>query len=357
MHPTLRSSKELLLEPFDSCLAGDAVKVFRTNYQQFRLGRARGARGEPFRRALADPPIQKLPSIIFDVLQVHSPLPEETIDEVVYEENSWEDSGSANVHVMLRIISEFRMAYRQFRRGGWQLTNQCALSRHTAQMTIRHLDLLPVTQHAKLLKGLSLQQRSGSSVGTEEGGGTTGGGGAVAGDDGMHVHFGAGKLGLGLILPALVRSGRPFAVLDPPLAAWDPLLNSAAREVAVEVNGEPLTSLTVVRPAEQEKGGEPHNAAAGGGDLLSGSKNKMKKRLLVLCGDSRVEDEMVLRQLIDSATSFSTSVGPGMPGVRDMLLRYKVAAHTATLYGCENDHKAVLLPVISVGGFLCVLLC
>eukprot|EP00922_Rhytidocystis_sp_ex-Travisia-forbesii_P045762 GHVS01068282.1.p1 GENE.GHVS01068282.1~~GHVS01068282.1.p1 ORF type:complete len:304 (-),score=44.46 GHVS01068282.1:166-1077(-) len=49
----------------------------------------------------------------------------------------------------------------------------------------------------------------------------------------------------------------------------------------------------------------------------------------------------MLRNLIDSASSFSTSVGPALPKVGDMIMRYKTNCRPATLYGCENDHKAV----------------
>ena len=37
----------------------------------------------------------------------------------------------------------------------------------------------------------------------------------------FHVHFGAGKLGLGLVVPAIAATGDPFAVVARPSSAWD----------------------------------------------------------------------------------------------------------------------------------------
>ena len=36
----------------------------------------------------------------------------------------------------------------------------------------------------------------------------------------LHLHFGAGRLGLGLVLPAVSASGVPFAAIQRPKARW-----------------------------------------------------------------------------------------------------------------------------------------
>ena len=36
----------------------------------------------------------------------------------------------------------------------------------------------------------------------------------------LHLHFGAGRLGLGLVLPAVSASGVPFAAVQRPKARW-----------------------------------------------------------------------------------------------------------------------------------------
>ena len=40
----------------------------------------------------------------------------------------------------------------------------------------------------------------------------------------FHVHIGAGKLGLGLIIPALLQSTCPFAILQRPSRSWDAII-------------------------------------------------------------------------------------------------------------------------------------
>lgn len=41
-----------------------------------------------------------------------------------------------------------------------------------------------------------------------------------------HVHFGAGRLGLGLVVPALAASGIPFAVIQRPQSKWAEIFDS-----------------------------------------------------------------------------------------------------------------------------------
>lgn len=63
----------------------------------------------------------------------------------------------------------------------------------------------------------------------------------------FHVHFGAGKLGLGLVLPALVAGGVPFAVLQRPSEAWAPVLQSSVAFIDIIVNEDCITQLRVIR--------------------------------------------------------------------------------------------------------------
>jgi hypothetical protein len=38
------------------------------------------------------------------------------------------------------------------------------------------------------------------------------------------VHFGAGRLGFGLVLPALETSGSPYVIMNRPSAVWQPVV-------------------------------------------------------------------------------------------------------------------------------------
>ena len=54
----------------------------------------------------------------------------------------------------------------------------------------------------------------------------------------FHVHFGAGRLGLGLVLPALQGSKVPFAILQRPSREWAELGNAEWQDsIAVDING------------------------------------------------------------------------------------------------------------------------
>jgi hypothetical protein len=54
----------------------------------------------------------------------------------------------------------------------------------------------------------------------------------------FHVHFGAGRLGLGLVLPALQQSTVPFAILQRPSREWAELGSATFQDsIAVDING------------------------------------------------------------------------------------------------------------------------
>ncbi len=42
----------------------------------------------------------------------------------------------------------------------------------------------------------------------------------------FHIHFGAGRLGLGLVVPALAASGISFAVVQRPQPKWAQIMES-----------------------------------------------------------------------------------------------------------------------------------
>jgi len=59
--------------------------------------------------------------------------------------------------------------------------------------------------------------------------------------DRFHMHFGAGRLGMGLVVPAISASGIPFAVVQRPKQEWSAMFSQASRgtgadQVDVRVN-------------------------------------------------------------------------------------------------------------------------
>ena len=56
--------------------------------------------------------------------------------------------------------------------------------------------------------------------------------------DKLHVHFGAGRLGFGLVLPALESSGSPYVIMNRPSKVWHPIIageEETQQHVAVKV--------------------------------------------------------------------------------------------------------------------------
>jgi len=143
--------------------------------------------------------------------------------------------------------------------------------------------------------------------------------------DGFHIHFGAGKLGLGLVFKGLVGSGVPFSILNPPFEGdTDALLGDKSAEVVV--NGESILpgGLTVVTK-----------------DSFPGMKEAMMKdRSILLTFEGEEWDE-----LIPKATSFSCSIGPKVCDIIGPVLERNCAKVPVELrprlFACENDHEAV----------------
>lgn len=71
-----------------------------------------------------------------------------------------------------------------------------------------------------------------------------------------HVHIGAGRLGLGLVIPALEATGQPYVILQRPSKAWDKLIKSNSDFVELKVNGalRPPGPIIPTCPAAQQTG-------------------------------------------------------------------------------------------------------
>jgi len=145
----------------------------------------------------------------------------------------------------------------------------------------------------------------------------------------FHLHFGAGRLGMGLVVPAISASGIPFAVVQRPKPKWIELFaqqGEAARpgEVGVSINSEVVVhNVEVLNPE-----------GSGGTPLL------MPPQSLIFGSGA---DE--LGAVVSRATSFSCSLGSAMGGVLVPLLSTLPVVDVEKqphLFCCENDHDAVL---------------
>lgn len=159
----------------------------------------------------------------------------------------------------------------------------------------------------------------------------------------VHVHVGAGRLGLGLVLPALARQCKDnsgaLIVLQRPSEAWSALQDGTVAEFTV--NKEHVCSLRVVRTASAEA-----SAILKADSELDG--------LLVLS-----EEEALLDELAASATTLSCSLGPalasGLGPLAQAIRRVDIEGRGGRLrlYAAENDHAAVeklaVTPVVEGG--------
>ena len=139
----------------------------------------------------------------------------------------------------------------------------------------------------------------------------------------LHLHFGAGRLGLGLVVPAISASGVPFAVVQRPKARWQSLFRHGSRpdQLRVSVNSKVLVQNIDVVAAREVPEAMPPQSLVFGSSL----------------------DE--LGELLSRATSFSCSLGGAMEGVLLPLLSSLPECdgqdEQPLLFACENDHAAV----------------
>jgi hypothetical protein len=137
----------------------------------------------------------------------------------------------------------------------------------------------------------------------------------------LHVHFGAGRLGLGLVVPAIYASGVSFAVIERLQPNWMALQNSDNLNILVN-NVTAVPGLKII---------EIRNNT----DLPS----ELPGRSLIFCDDTSTRETIVRR-----ATTMSCSMGGAMYDVLSSTLASipeKQEAEQPILFCCENDHAAV----------------
>lgn len=261
---------------------GEEFEKYRQAYRNFRMGHYRGARGEKPEKA------QEQTVIIDDLLD----LDDDTMEPVY------------------ALLQDFRVAYRRHRQGG-ATGAKGEITDVAKRLTRKQVRLLPTAQQGAMKKALQQWEDTRSQRTADALDSTS-----------LHLHAGAGRLGLGLVLPAIVETKRPFAIVQRNSDAWSNL--SGATEVPVRLNGTELVKLGVVRTPQE----------------ATEAVKEGKKSLLVLS-----EDPDVLKPLVTAAETFSCSMGgKDLSGPLEPLFRAVKANPKGTrrpLYCCENDHDAV----------------
>mmetsp|Transcript_10293 Transcript_10293/g.26403 ORF Transcript_10293/g.26403 Transcript_10293/m.26403 type:complete len:911 (-) Transcript_10293:225-2957(-) len=146
-----------------------------------------------------------------------------------------------------------------------------------------------------------------------------------------HVHIGAGRLGLGLVIPALEATGQPYVILQRPSKAWDKLIKSNSDFVELKVNGKTCKPMKLVTDTVLVE--DNWDVEEAFGCSLEGCGH------LVLSNDTQTWDF-----LLQNASSFSCSLGSGVAswlGPKLSMLPEKELEQRPVLYACENDSAAV----------------
>ncbi|CAM9653891.1 unnamed protein product [Ascophyllum nodosum] len=279
-------------------LDNEAVRAYRRSYRMFRMGGSRGSSGE-------DP--QAPPGAI--IAEAFVPGVDEDAELLGL---SFVDEHDSE---LFDSMSRFRMDYRQHRmgaaRGAKGEITALATSSTSAMGSKRSSMMLPVGQLAALAAFRRVDKEAPAARFTT-----------------FHTHIGAGKLGLGLVIPAIHASGTPYAILQRPSSSWSAVTDKEGRKLGLRVNRE-----IVIESMDILKNG------MGGLGALPGGRLSKNSRVFV-CTD----EEESLAALIEHATTLSISLGPSMLGVVLPLLaglKPRPEGLRPALYACENDHASV----------------
>ena len=142
----------------------------------------------------------------------------------------------------------------------------------------------------------------------------------------FHLHFGAGRLGMGLVVPAIAAAGTPFAIVQRPKRKWIELFHRegaiSSEDTIVVTNNEQV----VVNNVEVVQGADGPPSVVPPLSLMFGSQPEE------------------LEEFVRRATSFSCSLGSAMGSVVTPLLTMLPRTRLdeqPLLFCCENDHEAV----------------
>eukprot|EP00187_Rhodella_violacea_P016308 CAMPEP_0184719728 /NCGR_PEP_ID=MMETSP0314-20130426/9355_1 /TAXON_ID=38298 /ORGANISM="Rhodella maculata, Strain CCMP 736" /LENGTH=773 /DNA_ID=CAMNT_0027183655 /DNA_START=78 /DNA_END=2399 /DNA_ORIENTATION=+ len=155
-------------------------------------------------------------------------------------------------------------------------------------------------------------------------------------DSSNHVHIGAGKLGLGLIVSALAEDdSRSLTILEVPSPEWEPLFKTSrgtetGKQVKLMVNNKDVATLNVVVTKEQYEQ-----------RVKEADETQEPTRMLIITKDDELKGLVAKR-----ATSASTALGPFLEVALTSFLKVgglmeKETDQGIIVYGCENDHKMV----------------
>jgi len=297
-------SQPELVDIFPEIVTNQEILRYRLSYRAFRLGNAQGAKGE-----------------VSDVAGGDSPrLPDAGSFETVLGIDGF-DSLADELDSAYAVLRDYRLAYRRHRMGHPNGASG-QVEDLAKRLSISDIRLLPASQLVQF--NLQLRERKKSFDRND-----------FSEESAIHLHVGAGRLGLGLVLPAIMVSGRPVAIVQRPSEAWNHALLKG--RVKIHVNEEVVADLRVVTSLRD----------------VDEALNAQEQAMLVLS-----EDQAVLCSLVARVASYSCAIGgKDLSGALSPIIQAIEQVHTdaidkskaldglappvVPLYACENDHEAV----------------
>jgi hypothetical protein len=281
---TMRGSSPLPSTTFPE-LDNERIQIFRGAYRKFRTGEAYGAKGEAS-SLTHEGARESLP-----------PVDEEKLREETFYTSAPNDA-------ILQEVTDYRLAYQRFRLGSSQGAKG-EVSSVARTMSKKHARFMPAAQRSAMMTSKAAAMTAAPRPVTA-----------------FHVHFGGGRLGLGLLSPAIAKAhadGIPFALVDAPFGDYEALCYRGHEIVNFFVNGEPsIQSVRLVTKASDLPA-----------DLLD-----RETRLFVCTLDAELVGKVVAQ-----ATTVSTSLGPVLPKV--IMPHFQKPNSGKFIYCCENDHGMV----------------
>lgn len=314
---TSENEESALDRPLFELLDHPTIFRFRLDYQRHRLGYAKGAKGE------VGAALRQVQEKTKEQTAQHPPLPEGISEDDA--ENLMSpfgtfssDSPFARDEQLLAQIAKWRMEYQNFRIGAARGAAG-SLEDIAKGLSLGALKLLPVVQLAEVLRGDKQPIHPEVTLPSP------------------HLHFGAGKLGLGLVLEAMLRSGVSDLILvQRPSSDFRQLIShGAGHAIPVLVNGNCVCKFHMYSQSKEIE------------ELIGRLRNKRPEETdepKPACHFVLTEDMSLLQSLASMSESMSCSLGPAMRTYLIPILSQledKSVGEQALLYACENDHAAV----------------
>jgi len=276
--PTPPTPTPRLAEAVTDELDNAAARAYRLQYQSYRRGSTHGVTGE-------------------------APAAREQVP-LEDEEDTGHASTSEAAETAFNELLEWRLEYQAYRAGAPKGAKGRASGKKWPLETLR---MLPVARLAAHVRSLKRVKRSCSQNLKR-----------------VHAHVGCGRLGLGLVVPALAKGPGKLILVQRPSTAWqlDGRVLEDGAQIECCVNAAVVVTLDV--------------CSAGDADVVARLGASTHGLLLLSTTDTQLDAVAAV------ATSSSVSLGPALEkGLAPLAKALRRRTKRLVCYAAENDHDAV----------------